>query len=442
MIFIIFVSEHKRALLFTGVVILNVSVLFYLEYNYPHLFESYSNKPFRILDVYIGTYFNLALAFFYAYFIKQAYKEKIKKSQESEELKTAFLQNISHEIRTPMNAIMGFSSLLQKQNLSVMNKAKYIETINSSGQHLISIIDDIVKISMLETEQVEITLQPVKISELLEYIYEQANMSPYMGKNVILRSPKNELYEDYIIETDKVKLTQILQNLITNALKYTPMGSVELGCVERGDFIEFYVADTGIGLEKKNMQVVFERFRQIEKTKHSKYQGSGLGLSITKSYVELLGGKIWVQSQLGKGSTFYFTIPFKEITAQPKVKESKKKTILVAEDDELNYNFIKILLEKKHTLIRATNGQEAVDIVESGQHVDCILMDIRMPILNGIEAAKLIKKTHPDMYIIAQTAYTEIENKEYFSKTDFDDYILKPINPKALDELLSFIIET
>jgi len=444
-IFIVFLWNQKMAIVFGSVMFVNLSVLFLIEYSgYPFLIQIYASSQERLVDVGIGTFASLFLAAFYSVFVKIAYLDKIKKAQEAEELKTAFLQNISHEIRSPMNAILGFSNLLQKQNLSAISKAKYIETINSSGKHLISIIDDIVKISMLETHQVEVQKDIVDVKEVMQALYLEAEMSPYLNKNVILRSPNIEISNDLTLNTDKVKFTQILQNFLTNALKYTNIGFVEFGCSENSSSVEFYVKDTGVGIKKSDSEIIFDRFRQVEKTANSKYKGSGLGLAICKSYVELLGGKIWFESRVGEGTTFYFTIPFQpEIS--PVVENSltvnkSKKTILVAEDDEMNFNFIKIILEKSYNLLRASNGQQAVDIIEGGTHVDCILMDIRMPILNGTEAAKLIKRIRPDVHIIAQTAYTQIEDEEYFSKTSFDDYILKPINPESLNELLSFIL--
>ncbi len=447
--FMIFIWDKKISTILTISAFLNLAVLLFLEKHNHSIFGEYLSHEGRILDISFGYLIILSIMVSYATFLKVAYNEKIKKSKEAEELKTAFLQNISHEIRSPMNAIMGFTNLLQRDNLSKTDKEKYSQTISESGRHLLSIIDDIVKISMLETDQVLISKTRVSVSKMLKTLYEEAKISPYMSKDVILRTPKISIYKSDEIETDKVKLTQVIQNLITNALKYTNVGSIEFGCVQKDNELEFYVKDTGIGIKKNDLEFIFDRFRQFSKTARSKYKGSGLGLSIAKSYIELLDGKIWVESKKGAGSTFYFTIPYTpmpiDLTAkipQNSKPDPNKKTILVAEDDELNFNLLNIMLSEKYNVIHAINGKEAVDIVNQKQKdIDCVLMDIRMPVMNGIDAAKIIKDKHPSLNIIAQTAYTEIEDEDYFAKTSFDDYLLKPINQKALHKILSIAVK-
>jgi len=444
-LFIVFVWERPHVYYFLGGFILIYFTLAIIDYTYPHISALYKNHKARVFDIYYGVFFTLLLAIFYSFFVKKAYIGKIRKAQKAELLKSTFIQNISHEIRTPMNAIMGFSELLKNQNLSAKNKLKYLDTINASGQHLLSIIDDIMSISLLDSEQVEVSRESVTISKLLLHVYDEIRVNKLVHPNVIVRSPIIELDKDYMIETDAVKLKQVLLNLLTNAIKFTTVGYIEFGCKRKELNLEFYVKDTGIGIEEKNHVLIFDRFTQIEKTKQSRFKGTGLGLSISKSFVELLGGKIWLHSKVGEGTTFFISIPFEESKAKLDMRDIQtekieKKTILIAEDEDINYEFIKILLEKEYILFRAKNGEEVLQIIDAGKPVDCILMDIKMPRLNGIEAAKIIKKSHPDVYIIAQTAYTQIENEFNVTHTCFDDYILKPINPKALQNLLDIIL--
>src|SRR5690606_32759113 len=261
----------------------------------------------------------------------------------------------------------------------------------------------------LDSEQVKVNTESVRISTLLLQLYDEIKGNKLIHPNVIIRSPIIELDKDYVIKTDAVKLKQILLNLLINAIKFTSVGYIEFGCKRKELNLEFYIKDTGIGIDKKNHTVIFDRFTQIEKTKLSRYKGAGLGLSISKSFATLLNGKIWLHSKSGEGTTFFVSIPFEEskeshILPNEKTEKKPKKTILIAEDEDISYEFIKILLEKKYLLYRAKNGEEVLQIIESGKKVDCILMDIKMPRLNGIEAAKIIKKTHSDIYIIAQTA--------------------------------------
>ncbi len=444
-LFIVFVWERPHVFYFLGGCILIYITLAYIDSAFPHITATHKNNEIKIIDMYYGIFFTLILVFFYSFFIKRAYVKKIRKVEKAESLKTTFLQNISHEIRTPMNAILGFSELLKKQNISEKNKLKYLETINTSGQHLLSIIDDIMSILLLDSEQVKVNTESVRISTLLLQLYDEIKENKLIHPNVIIRSPIIELDKDYIIKTDAVKLKQILLNLLINAAKFTSVGYIEFGCKRNELNLEFYVKDTGIGIDEKNHTVIFDRFTQVEKTKLSRYKGTGLGLPISKSFIALLGGKIWLHSKLDEGTTFFVSIPFEEskdiqTLYNEKVEKKPKKTILIAEDEDINYEFIKILLEKKYRLYRAKNGEEVLQIIESGKKVDCILMDIKMPRLNGIEAAKIIKKTHSDIYIIAQTAYTQIESEFNVSHTCFDDYILKPINSKALQNLLDIIL--
>jgi len=369
------------------------------------------------------------------------------KAEESDRLKTAFLQNMSHEIRTPMNSIIGFSKLLDKPELSPEKRKSFTTIIIDNTNQLLSIVTDILTISSVETNQVKTNIQKVNINnvllDLIAVFKPQAtnqNISLYAKQQ--LNDKQSEVY------TDKTKVIQVLTNLITNALKFTHEGSIEFGYELRRDepsgaSLQFYVKDTGIGIPIEQQEKIFERFRQADLSISRKYGGTGLGLSISKAFVELLDGNIWVESEPEKGSTFYFSIPYKavhEMEISNIQKNENSISILVAEDEEFNYLLLEeLLIDFGYPLIHAKDGNEAVEICKSNPTIGLILMDIKMPIMNGHQAAKLIKEFRPDLPIIAQTAYgLQDEIKQYSGI--FDNYITKPIMEDELkDKVMRFI---
>ncbi|MDA3781371.1 MAG: ATP-binding protein [Bacteroidales bacterium] len=360
-------------------------------------------------------------------------------AKESNRLKTEFLQNISHEIRTPMNAIVGFSKLLDKPDLSPEKQKSYTTIIINSTNQLLTIVTDILTISSLEAKQEKISTQKVCVNsiivELLSLYKPQA-----FNQNISLYSKQQLTDKQSEIYTDKTKLTQIFSYLIMNALKFTPKGFIEFGYSLKENKIEFYVKDSGIGIKKEMHDLIFERFRQADLELGSIYGGTGLGLSISKRFVELLDGKIWVQSKIDVGSTFYFTVPYKPVNENYKKEppfNPNLKTILVAEDEEYNY----LLLEEFFNdmdinLIHAKNGKEAVEICKSNSNIDLVLMDIKMPIMDGHTATKLIKECCPDLTIIAQSAYSLEHFIDKYGEMVFDDYIAKPFNENELKQIV------
>jgi len=365
------------------------------------------------------------------------------KAEESDRLKTAFLQNMSHEIRTPMNAICGFSGQLNRPDLSDEKRKSFVSIIQNSSHQLLSIVTDILTISSLETKQEKLNISKVCINnvivELLSVFKQQSinqNISLYAKKEL------NDLQSEIL--TDKTKITQILTNLLTNALKFTHEGYIEFGytVVQQQNGVspqelQFYVKDSGIGIKPELHEIIFERFRQADKSIQMNYGGTGLGLSISKGLTELCGGKIWVQSEPTKGATFYFTIPYEPVneidkSVAPTNQNNNFKTVLVAEDEEYNFLLIEEYLCKMDLkLIHAKNGKETLEIFNSNPNIDLILMDIKMPITSGYEAAKIIKELKPDLPIVAQSGYAlEHELEKY--KGIFDDYITKPINENDL----------
>jgi signal transduction histidine kinase/ActR/RegA family two-component response regulator len=376
------------------------------------------------------------------------------KAEESDRLKSSFLANMSHEIRTPMNAIVGFSELLLTENLSETERMDYIKVISSSGKNLVSIIEDLLEMSRIDTNQVAPNYSSVNIPEVVNELYNTIKISIPADKNIKFQVLKSKCPVTKKIITDQIKLKQILTNLITNAIKYTKQGHVIFGYEvnERDSVIEFTIKDSGIGIDKHYHKIIFDRFHRIDNDFTIKAGGLGLGLAISKAYVEMLGGNISIASNVKIGTTFSFTIPLqyckKKDEDGPEIKNTngnhpqQKLTILVAEDDNINFLLIqKIMQLKNYNIIRASNGQEAVDICQANENIDLILMDIKMPKLDGYQALKLIKPIRPHIKIIAQTAYSSIEDKLKIEAFGFDGYISKPIDKEELFELITKLTE-
>ena len=373
-------------------------------------------------------------------------KVAVEKAEENDRLKTAFLHNISHEIRTPMNAIIGFSGILNDPGISRQKADSYLDIITKSGYQLLSIIDDIVKIATIEAGQVKINRDSFNLNSVFKLQYSQFS-DKAREKEINFSYVTGLPDHDSEIITDKIKIEEILNNLIGNALKFTSKGSIKFGYQIKGGSIEFFVADTGIGIADSLHKEIFERFRQAEVNISREYGGSGLGLSISKSYVEILGGKIWLESQQGEGSVFYFTLP--HVKVNPKDKSSYifepgeaivlngTKTILIAEDEDFNYLFLEeVLLKHKLKLMRAVNGKEAVEICEKHNSIDLVLMDIKMPVMDGYQATQKIKFLRPKLPVILQTAITEDSDLQKACENGCNDYIIKPIVKNELLRLL------
>jgi len=380
--------------------------------------------------------------------------EKAKeKAIENDRLKSVFLANMSHEIRTPMNAILGFSNLLLKENISDENKKEFARLIIENGNDLLNLINDIIDISKIEAEQLKINIIKCNLPELMKDIYLYYNDLIIHSKKhkpeVELKLVYNQKIENTYILTDPHRLRQILSNLINNAIKFTYEGKIEFGFKNsNSNKIKFFVKDTGIGIAKDKLSSIFERFNQIEDPYTKKYNGSGLGLSIAKQLVELLGGDIWVESKEGKGSSFYFTIPTGYKSTEElanndisdrysRVYNWKDKVILIAEDEKANFIYLKTILSKSNARIYwAADGAAAVELCKK-KNIDLVLMDIKMRGMNGYEATQRIKSIYPDMPVIAQTAYAMSDDIERLMKAGCNDYITKPIKSSQLLPLIN-----
>ena len=338
------------------------------------------------------------------------------KAEESDRLKTAFLHNISHEIRTPMNAIVGFSTLLSEPDGDVQSRQSYTEIIMQSSDHLLSIITDIVDISNIEANLVKAVKNDVNVNTILKSVFNKYCLQA-ARMNLELSFFPDLSDSDAVILTDGTKLTQILSNLVNNAFKFTAEGFIRFGYLVKNDFLEFFVTDSGIGIPEEHYSLIFDRFYQVENSKSRMFEGTGLGLAISKAYIELIGGRIWVSSEVGTGSSFFFTIPFhkQNTKVENMTKDSVQKdydfperiTILVAEDVDSNFKLIQFFLSKSNVnILRAKDGKEAVAKVSS-EKIDLVLMDIKMPVMDGYTATKIIRETNKNIPIIAQTAYAD-----------------------------------
>ena len=386
---------------------------------------------------------------------KRAEEELIlakEKAEKSDHLKSAFLANMSHEIRTPMNGILGFTELLKEPRLSGEEKMEYINVIEESGARMLNLINDIISISKVESGQMEVYNSVVNINELIE------NICAFFGpetqhKNLKLSFSSLLPVQEAIIKTDKEKVGAILTNLVKNAIKFTGAGSIAVGYERKGSFLEFFVKDSGIGVLPEQIEIIFERFRQGSESLVRNYEGAGLGLSISKAYTEILGGEIRVESNVDEfgeknGSIFYFTIPYKPentnsaesikiIPEAIKENQVRKLKILIVEDDIISDLLISILIKRiSSNIIKAGSGAEAIESCRRNPDIDLILMDIKIPEIDGYEATRQIRKFNKKVVIIAQTAYCLPGDRKKALEAGCNEYIAKPINLSVLNNLI------
>lgn len=370
------------------------------------------------------------------------------KAEESDRLKTAFLQNLSHEIRTPMNGIMGFTHLLKEKMGDPEITSQYLDVIEKSGDRLMNLISDLVDISKIETGQITINEELFNVNELMSGL--KGFFSGEASEKGLTISITKHLTEKYTtISSDKGKLFQVLSNLIKNAIKFTEEGTIEMGCELKDNVILFFVRDSGIGIHPDKINIIFERFIQADTSISRGYEGAGFGLSISKAFIEALGGQIWAESELGKGSTFLFTLPYNSPESKNELYNDMEKgtsytgetlKVLVAEDDVVSRMLLsEILRDCGMEVTFARNGQEAVDKIKSDPSFDLILMDLKMPIMNGYEATEKIREMGYNNPIIAQTAYASADDRSKVNESGFTAYLSKPINQKNLLEIIKAI---
>ena len=366
------------------------------------------------------------------------------KAEESDRLKSAFLANISHEIRTPMNGILGFSELLKEPHLSGDEMAEFIDLIQKSGHRMLNLINDLIDISRIDAEETKVEITETPLNELLQDIH--AFFKPdALSKGLRLTLTTGLSDGESLMNTDSGKLTQILTNLVNNALKFTIKGGVDFGYRRKENMLEFYVIDSGIGIPVEMRDKVFDRFQQVDNSLTRGYEGAGLGLSITNSFVKLLGGKIHVESTDGAGTTFSFTLPYNPTQPEHSALSTQPSAlsfcILIVEDDAMSTLLLKKNFKDENFCMHcAENGWEAVEMIRHHPEINLVLMDIKMPVMNGFEATRLIKQQRPDLPVIAQSAFTSKEDRDKAREAGCDDFITKPISKSELLEKMHALL--
>ncbi|HAF30453.1 MAG TPA: hypothetical protein DCG75_15530 [Bacteroidales bacterium] len=373
------------------------------------------------------------------------------KAEESDRLKSAFLANMSHEIRTPMNAIIGFSNLINDEEIEKEYKLELTKLIKKNSNVLLNLIDDIIDIAKIESDQLAIKEKSCFVNQIFNDLLMEFDDSIEPNDQISIKISEEQLTNPLEIKSDPYRLQQILKNLISNAVKFTEKGSVEIGYnlinINENSQIQFFVKDTGIGLSQEQQTLIFSRFTKIENNKKKIYRGAGLGLAITKSLVELMGGEIKVESEINKGSTFSFTIPYKpmynenQLIPQNKKLTSKfnwqNKCILIAEDEESNFKFLEMVIRKTNAeILWAKTGKQALEICSGTYNIDLILMDIKMPEMDGLEAIRELRKQKNDTPIIVQSAYSMPEDRNLSFDSGANDFISKPIGTDKLLQLI------
>lgn len=380
-----------------------------------------------------------------------------RKAEESDLQKTEFLNNLSHEIRTPLNGIYGFSEMLSDEHITGEVRNKYIRIIRNCTEQLVNTVDHILAYTKLVTKEVTPKHKKISLNLFLSEVYEVFNLTAEKNKKLTFLLKKGLSDDESMILTSRVQLYSILSNILDNAFKFTETGSVELGYKPDKNNIIIYIADTGVGIHPDYQKLIFERFSREERSYTSNRRGLGLGLSIARENAMLINADIWLESEKGKGTTFYVSIPY--TPSEIKTSETDKATeptpekngkapihnILVAEDDYINYMYIEALLLRimgnDAVIYHALNGKEAVDICHENSNIDLILMDINMPVLNGYEATSEIKKFMPEIPVVAQTAYSTDDDQKKARNAGCDGFIPKPINPVELEsELKKYLI--
>ncbi|MGC9471836.1 MAG: PAS domain S-box protein [Bacteroidales bacterium] len=379
--------------------------------------------------------------------IEEKLMQAKEKAEESDRLKTAFLANMSHEIRTPMNAIIGFTELLSVPDLPDEDKNDYIAVIKSSGNILLKLIDDIIDLAKIEADQIKIEISTFRLNQLLKEVYAFYNeeILNLEKKDIELIFEPGES-DEFFITSDPFRLKQILNNLVGNAIKFTENGSIRMGYRRSGpEKVRFFVEDTGIGIPEDKHKLIFNRFLQADNTKTRKYGGTGLGLTISKKLVNLMGGEIGLDSCPGKGSTFYFTIStnlgndtgtttyLEEPAGLDKIDLNDRR-LLVVEDNQANFQLIREILRNSGAdVLWAEDAASALELLqEQDQKVDMVLMDVQMPGINGYEATRIIRDRYPDIPVVAQTAYAMAGEREKAIQAGCVDYVSKPIKPSQL----------
>jgi len=392
--------------------------------------------------------------------LKKIHEDLIKANVEAEasnRLKSSFLANISHEIRTPLNSVVGFANLLLANDITNEVKEEYIEHINHNSEKLLQIIGDIIDLSRLESSQIEITYEEASVNSIVNEIVDDARKIVKRNEKSIIINVMNMLEENGdLIFTDRIWLKRVLNHLMDNAVKFTLEGSIRLSYTRENDNLLFRVKDTGIGINKENLDHIFEEFRQEINGHHRPFEGLGVGLTLAKEVIERMGGRIFVQSEKGVGSEFSFSIPYRPAGGSTRIKSklvsneplnfqadwSSKTCLLVDDNKDILLYLNRVLSDTQIKTISARSGIEALEIVKSNPGIDLVLLDMQMPEMNGIEATKELRKIRKDIPIIAQTAFIFEDDKDIILEAGCDACLIKPIRKDHLLTVMSSFLKS
>lgn len=385
--------------------------------------------------------------------INAKWKVAKEKAEESDRLKSAFLANMSHEIRTPMNGILGFAELLKYPGISDLESKEYINLIRISGNRMLGILNDLMDIAKIESGLMKLDPSGFNLNEQVDYLCTFFSTEA-QARDLQIKCMKALPDNDSNLYSDKEKVLAILSNLIKNAIKYSSKGTIEFGYKLNGDFVELHVKDEGIGIAQEKLNLIFDRFTQVHYSTSGHYEGAGLGLSISKAYADMMGGKIEVSSEEGKGSEFVCTLPFVQVTPETSIDDlvtseqsniqsfQHKLKVIVADDDEISLIYMSKLIQPMAAeVLNAKNGLEAVELMRENPNTDLLLMDIKMPEMDGLEATRIIRGFNSRVIIIAQTAYAQNGDNENAIMAGCNNYIAKPVNKKNLYSLLEIYHE-
>ncbi|MBN2237606.1 MAG: response regulator [Bacteroidales bacterium] len=376
---------------------------------------------------------------------------------ESERLKSVFLATMSHELRTPLNAIIGFSDLISAGEIEEEKEYReYASVIHKSGTHLLSLVENLFDITLIDSGQIKLVTGEFNLSDLMQEVHTIMNVEKFKieKESIDIQMEKGNIELDFKIVTDGHKIRQVLLNLLKNAIKFTESGVVKFWCDEVTEnnktALKFYVQDTGIGIPLEKTDLIFDVFRQVDDSHSRKFGGVGIGLTVVKKLVTMLGGEVGVESTVDHGSTFFFTVRnYVKDEFLPKIKNVSEQELtvsantkaLIVEDDEASYFLLKLLLEKyKIESDWASDGETALEIIRKNPKYKLVFMDINMPVLNGYDTTKAIRKSSPDQIIIAQTAYAIEGDREKVLEAGCNAYMSKPISPKKLHSILAEVL--
>lgn len=377
---------------------------------------------------------------------RNALMQAMAKAEASDKLKSAFLRNISHELRTPLNGIIGFSEMIARMDNSEEDRMEFSQMIKKSSTRLINTINGYMDISMIVSGLTELKKRTFSLAYFLNKIVKQAEVNCQSHSKqieVILDVPEADIQ----LFTDEDLLTKIFQQLSDNAVKFTPKGTITMGCEPIPGFLKFNVSDTGSGISPEQLHVIFDIFRQVDGSITRSYEGSGLGLAIARGYVKLLGGDIWVESELNLGSAFFFTIPADTVlagnaTVSPKNKQKNISTVIVAEDDDSNYKYLEIVLKKAaFKVLRARNGLETLKLCENIPDIRLLITDMKMPGMDGIESTRKIRTFLPDLPIIALSGLISSHDEQLARTAGCNEYLVKPVSKAKLLETISNLLQ-